>query len=285
MSVASWEVAFSLSTPVGTLNLNTLVALPSASTGIYLLNPDGCKAEIPLRSTDDAIPQADGEQMHERFFAGYTMTLSVQLWQSYDVPACDELLQEMLDELMLHVRAFANPTDGRVYWQPAGAAQRMIRKVQLNSSADITLASGLTQIDFQLKSPYPYAWTAAENPPTSLDATLTNGGTADFWPVIKVYGPATQFTITNTDVVDDFGVPLQIVYDSSRPGAQAIPGGSYAEIDTFRNTIYLNGDQDNLKPGLDIAVSDFFPIAVGDNAITLVGGAASATVLWQDAWG
>ena len=56
----------------------------------------------------------------------------------------------------------------------------------------------------------------------------------------------------------------------------------YAEIDTFRNTIYQNGAGANLKDGLDVEMTDFFGLVPGNNVITISGG--SVTVLWQAAW-
>jgi hypothetical protein len=106
--------------------------------------------------------------------------------------------------------------------------------------------------------------------------TLTNAGTAPMYPVFQVFGPTSFFSIGN------LANGLQFVYDASLPGASAIGSGDYAEITMFRNTIYLNGDQDNLKPGVNILLSDFFPLEVGDNIVTITG--ADALVKWQSAW-
>lgn len=283
MSIASWEVPFWLSTPQGTLNLNTEVTMPTAGDGIYILDPKACKCEIPLRVTDTNIPQADGEQLHSRFYQGYLLTLAIQYWDTEDAPACNELLQEMVDTLMRFIRSYTCATDARVYWTPDGEADRFIKAALLNDPADHSLGDGgIFQTVFQVKSPYPYAWDSAEIT-TVLPDTLTNTGSADFWPVIRVYGPTSGFIITNSSVLDSDGHPLQISYDAGLPGAIAISAGDFAEIDTFRNTIYLNGFQNNLKPGLNMGISDFFPIAVGANTITY-SGSGTAQVLWQAAW-
>lgn len=283
MSVASWDypLPFWLSSPVGTLNLNAEVVFSNGS-GFYLLNPSACNTTIPLRSSDTNLPQKDGEQLHRRFYQGYQMTLAIQFWESLESPACDELLQEMYDDLMRHVRALTNPTDGRVYWTPSGLPDRMLKKVRLFESAAFSLEeSGVTQVVFTVKSGYPYAWDSAEIT-SALPATLTNSGSADFWPVLKVFGATSAFTITNTSVLDSDGNPLAIEYDASQTGASSIGGGSYVEIDHFVETMYLNGDGANMKPGLVMADSDFFPLAVGDNTITISG--ATANVLWQNAY-
>lgn len=293
LSVSKWEVPFTLSAFGETLQLNDAVTLPgSGDTVHYLLNPAECEALIPIRVQDDNVPQGDGEQTHERFYQGYLMTLAIQMWETDNKPACDALLQEASDELMLFVRRFTNqPTpiatsqDNRVFWTPDGAGdRRMIRRCVLNEALTWTLNDGIVQANFQVKSMYPYAWNSTEIPtdiPSGSDDVLTNGGTADFWPVFRVFGPVDAFTIINQDALDAEGNEMKIVYDGT-----AIPGGSYGEIDTFRNTMYLNGDQNNLKGSLSMADTDFFPLIVGDNTLTYTSSdpSSSLRILWQNAW-
>lgn len=280
MTVVSWEVPFSLITPQGTLALNQQIEF-AAGPGIYILNPQACSTSIELRLTDDFIPEQDGEQPHPRYWGGYVMALSVILMASTQEPACDELLQEMSDNLMKHIRAYtrppAPPSDARVYWTPNGADQRMIKDAVINDGYQTQLIDGgATQTSFQVKSPYPYAMTQAETT-TALDATLTNEGTADFWPVIKVYGATSSFTITNSSVTDDSGNALQIIYSGT-----AIGGGDYAEIDCFNGTIFLNGDGANLSGSINFLSTDYFWLQPGANSVTIVGG--TADVLWSDGW-
>ena len=286
-AVASWEVPFILDTPQGNLDLNTPVVLPSAASGEFVLIPRSCKAAIPLRATDSDVPQQDGEVTHRRFYKGFLMNLAIGLFENRNIPACDSLLQEMLDNLMKHVRALtcppADPNDGRVYWTPAGQAQRMIRNAILNEPADVSLAEGgITVVEFQLKSPFPYAWDAAETTTTITSgnsATLTNSGTADFWPVIRVKSTSGTVTITNNDDLDDDGSPKQIIYDSSFLG---VSGANYGEIDTYDGTMFYNGSSTNMTPGFDVASTDMFQIKVGSNDIDVTG--ATIDILWQNAW-
>ena len=125
MSVASWDYpnVFQISDPTGTLNLNAAVTLDS-ETGLYLLNPQACKSQTPLRVTNTNVPQKDGSQLHHRFYEGEEMILAVQMWDALDSPACDTLLQLMTDELMQHIRGLTNPpippNDARILWTPEG---------------------------------------------------------------------------------------------------------------------------------------------------------------------
>ncbi len=115
---------------------------------------------------------------------------------------------------------------------------------------------------------------------------LTNAGTVNFYPVFKVNGPFTAFTLRNNSVLDSQGNPLDIVYDGNLPGAQSVAGGHYAEIDTFRNTVYLDGNLANLKPGINILFSDFWWLQPGTNNVRFESdsGTASVDVLWQAAY-
>lgn len=281
MSVTDWMVPFTLSVNGGTLLFNQEVLFDNG-TGIYLLIPDNCSMEIPLRFTDDNLPQSDGEQLGSRFFQGARMTLTVQLWASTEQPACDALLCEMTDTLAAFGRVCACSDTSRVYWTPDCADQRMLRDCMLSEPLQWTQAGVAAQASFQVKSPFPYAWTAAETVTALADGVATNvvnGGSADFWPVVKVYGPTSAFTLKNWTVSPG---PMYLDYDASRPGAIAIPGGSYAEFDMFANTVYLDGDQNNLLPGIGMAVSDFWPLVIGNNLLQVDG--ANADILWQDAW-
>jgi phage-related protein len=160
-----------------------------------------------------------------------------------------------------------------VLWTPDGVAERMLKDAVINESYALALIDGgATQITWQVKSPYPYAMDSTEIT-TAINATLTNGGTAEFWPVIQVSGGG-AFTITNTSVDDEDGNPLAIVYTGSYSG--------YAEIDCFNGTIFENGNGANLSGDIDFSSTDYFWLQPGANALTITGG--TANVLWQDAW-
>lgn len=277
--IADWNRPFFFQSPYGTLNFND----QTFATGYYLLAKERCRVGIDVRAESNDIPQADGTILHRRWLTGVVMELAVGLWDGPEDPACDDQLQLMLDTLILHARAVQNAGDneGRVLWTPSGYPTRMLDDAKLLSYPAISIQDDtVTEVAFSIETGFPYAIdltqtsTAVANGATE---TLTNAGTAEFWPVFQVQGPATTFEVAN----DTLG--LSFIYDSSLPGAQAIGGGEYAEIDTFRNTIYLNGDQDNLKPGIDVVNSDFWPMPPGENDVRIDG--AAMTVLWQSAWG
>jgi len=287
MSIVEWDcVPIDLVTPQGQMDWNT----PAVdSDPLFLLVKESCQAVSSQRVTKDNIPQKDGSILHQRFRTGYEIALKIAYWERKDVPACGELLVDMHDEMMRHLRSILNES-GRVIYTPTGHAARFFDEVRWLREVATEAQSGLTTVTFALDSPFPYSLDFAQIE-TEIDTsptTLTNNGSAPMFPVIRVDGPTCGFTIINNDNLDDQGDPKQIVYDSDFPGAQCIGSGEFAEIDTFRDVIYLNGDEDNLKPGIDVENSDFFELVVGANDIVVLGEgtepAPTVTFLWQNAY-
>lgn len=265
-----------------------LVFNEETTDGLFVFDATQCKCGYPLRITEDDIPQADGAIFHRRYRGGYFMQWAIELWESSEVPACDEMLRVMNDTLMRFLNPLIRADRGRILWDPSGYSdQRMLDQVQLAVAIEGINEGGVTTITVGFDTPFPYAIDKTQITTTLAGGTdgdtVTNLGTVEFWPVFKVYGATSSFTITNESVVDDAGDPMEIIYDASRPGAAAIGGGGdYVEIDCFRNTVYLNGNEANRKAGIDIENSDFFPLAVGENVITISG--ATADMLWNHAW-
>lgn len=298
MVTVEWDVPFILSSPYGDLPFNTLASNGTTPVGYYLLDSTACMAGTARRVTRTNIAQAGGEITHKKYRSGYAMELTAQLWETSGIdgkPAEKSVLREMADFLMLHLNALDNE-DGRIRWAPSGANERMLDRVRMlgpsidgaGSSVSVVVskdaATPLRTVTFALLSPFPYAMDYAEIDTPIADGAsvaLDNIGNSEFWPVIKVHGPTSAFSLINNDVLGDDGEALQIVYDATLPGAVPIESGHYAEIDCFRNTVYLDGDGANLKPGIDILQSDFWPLVPGSNTITV---GANIDILWQSAY-
>src|SRR5262249_44606909 len=98
-----------------------------------------------------------------------------------------------------------------------------------------------------------------------------------------------SFALANNSVLDENGQPLVIGYDSSRPGAVSVGSGHYAEIDTWRGSIFLDGDSADLTAGLTTVFDagppprycDFWKLAVGHNPPDFD---TDTVVLWAPAW-
>lgn len=261
--ITNWDIPFILRSP--TLGDLTLQAAKVDGVQRYVIVPEDARDQIELRVTDTFIPAADGAIPNRRFKGFYRTTLPIQL-RVGDAPACDEDLTEMTDTLMGWLDSMLND-EGRLLWTPPGAAQRMYDEVRWHDAVEWSLdENGITRLTFGLDTPFPYAIAAAQTTVNVSGPTvLNNTGNTKFWPVIKVNGPTAGFTISNTTTGEE------IVYDSALPGAIPIGGGDYGEIDTFRNTFYLNGDQTNLKPGLVMTDSDFWGLPPGLNALDTDG--------------
>lgn len=281
MPTVEWDIPFEITTPFGQLLLNQDIG----DGRQFRLNAKNCTSRRGIRAASDPIAGGDGEVFHERYANGYEMVFAAQLWESFPsesggegTVACDVALCEMRDELYGHLWSLLRPADdgGRVAWTPSceGGA-RILDAVRLRALQDPQDGDrpGVIEITFTLDSPFPYGISLTETV-VALSGTvnLPNDGNVDFYPVFKVNGATSAFTITN----DDTG--LSYVYSGTAIGA-----GDYAEIDMFRRgIIYLNGDGANLKSGIDVENSDVLYIEPGGNDFTITG--ASADVLTHAAY-
>src|SRR3990167_1060737 len=275
MPSTEWHIPFEMQTSQGTLTFN------QGSYPRFNLDQAGCKARRRIRANSDDIPQGDGEVFPKPFSGGYEMTLVVQPWLSENQFACPGLeingasVVTMRDELYGHLWALLHPDDdgGRVIWTPTGQSNRMLDAVRLLDIADprIDAETGQVIFEFTVDTPFPYAISEAQTI-TSFGAfssgTAGNNGNVEFWPVIKMNGDG-GLIIDNT-------TGFQILINSGCLGA-----GSYIEIDCFRMTAYVDGDQANAKPCVDVQSTDFFAIVPGGNQISTT---VSCDFLLNDAY-
>lgn len=275
--IADWSKLNTLTTPVGNLTLN-------AATGDrYLALNDRCDAGADLRVTFDNIPQFDGQLNHTQYLTGYKMRLAFALWTGPDdggAAACGGDAQEMLDELGAHIDALRNPTGTtRIIWTPENLASRMVNEINLMEKAVVTTDTSSSEaiviVSFGVVSPFPYEMSESEQTPSTIadgaTETLVNAGSTRFWPVFRVNGSTSSFSIVNNTTGE------RIDYDGA-----TIPGGSYVEIDCFTGQAFLNGSSTDELDGINFLTTDFFTLVRGDNDVSIDG--ASTTVLWNNAW-
>ena len=260
MPVSDWNVSATLASVYGDLSLN-------ASTGDrYILMREGCDMWQDVRAQQLNVPQEDGSLIQERFDTGTRLKLQVGLWYG-DEPACYDDLTRMVDTISKHAHSMVKAAfAGRFLWDPEGAAVRLLDYMQMSDRMTWDWSGIVPNVTLVFDSPFPYAIDFTQLS-TALPAVLNNTGNAVMYPVFQISGGG-AFTLSN----DTTG--LAIVYTGGYSG--------YAEIDTFRNTIYQNGSGANLKDGLDVENSDFFGLVPGSNVISLSGGTGIA--LWQAAW-
>ncbi len=226
------------------------------------------------------MPQSDGQLNHTQYLTGYKMRLALALWNDPTSVACGEDAQDMLDALDAHIDALRNPVGTtRLVWHPTNKAERMANEIVLAERAVATVvpgrSDGLVAVQFAVVSAFPYAMSEQEQTPTTIadgaTESLVNDGTTRFWPVFRVQGPTSNFTITNTTTGE------LLHWDGPMVGT-----GEYVEIDMFRGTAYLNGDDANLLDGIDFLTTDFWALERGLNYVTITG--ADTVVLWNDAY-
>lgn len=265
----------------------------------WLVDPDNCQCGAGMRVTRDSVPQSGGDIMHKHFKTGFVFQMAAIAavikgavsgeGGEISGPVCGSDLVDMFDNLMFTLNAMQN-VDGNLIWQPTGHPDRAMYSARW-LGADGSGGTGFTAVEterddeifvgitFALLSPFPYAMDAAQTTTPlggSSPVTITQGGTVEFFPVIRVFGPTSAFVLHNNTTGE------LLSYSAAFPGASAIPPGQYIEFDFFRNTAYFNGDGANAKPGIDVLNSDFWSLIPGDNELECDG--ASADLLWQNAY-
>lgn len=259
----------------------------------YQVKPEDFKVVPSIRVTEDNLSQQDGSQVHPRFKTGIVVTMTVRLQQQIGgldgdyQPACDEMLVDMGEQIarvLNSIRDLTYADDQRYIWSPSGKANRMLQDIVLLAWPEPVFGGDTDpepMVTFSFESPFPYAVDEAETTTVCAEGVaeaIDNNGSANIWPVCKVHGPFTAFTIVNSD-----GFMLE--YDGTRPGAQSVASGHYAEIDFFRGTIFLDGDSTDLIPGIDPLTTDFFTLLgspYASETIEVTGGSGGITmdVLW-----
>lgn len=284
MAVPVWSAPylFTLTTPWGDGSL--VMNDQSSDDGWYLLDQKACSFNPAVRSTSQNVPQQSGSILHRRFVTGASITLAIQLWESQDKPACDSLLKHMLDKVTGSFLALLNAgdNDGRLAWEipqdsgTSAQSQRMLDDARLLVYPKHVVTDAVDVVLVTIDSKYPYAEDLTQRTAHVADGgsvTLDNVGTSDFFPVFQVDScPTGVFILENVTTGE------KVVYSGT-----AIGGADYAELDSFSDTIFLNGDSTDLLDQVDIP-SSLWPIMVtGANEFTISG--ADMDILYQPAWG
>lgn len=282
MAAFEYSVPFTLVTPSGSLSFN-----PASGDGYYL---ESVVSSADLRRPVNNSPQRDGGNVHRAFKGPATITLTGRVQAEAGVST----RRSSIDTLRGYVDSLMRPTAAqlvstcRIRWRPSGYADdRMYDRVYLADPVTITphpsLGGVWKQFTFSLVCETPYAIDLTQTTTTIAaggSAVLTNSGNSAMFPVVRVDGPATGFVLTNTSLAGVLPIDMS--------GLTTLTAGHYAEIDMLRETIYLDGDQQNLLGSLSVASSDFWWLAPGANTVTFTAtgstGATQARILWQPAW-
>lgn len=286
MPIPDWSVPFDITAAqfsTDVLPLNQDVTF-DAGVGIYRIIQPASKLRTDVRATKEHVPQNDGDVFHRRFLSGCEMDMTVQFWQPGDPSqqfACDELLQEMTDIFMGYMYGLLNAGDneGRIRWRPSGdssltSTYRMLDDLRIwKWPVEVHEPDDAFTLAFTLDCALPYAEDLTQLAPT-IPGAVVNAGNVPVYPVWKLYGPFTTVTVALS------GSGEQFKYDGGLTGAAPIASGHYIEVNTFNNTVYLDGNTDNDLPGIVMNSSDFFKLPPGSStiAVTYTGGAGGASV-------
>jgi hypothetical protein len=295
VAIADWSAAFSLEGAIA-FNFPQTILDPGGNplgTGQFILDNTACRAGVTVRATNDNIPQFDGSILHRRFLTGQQVTLRFSYWEYWEGqsepsrPACDQFLQDSDDFFMRSLYGTLVPTfDIRLFAGVSTTYPRHLKNCSLGVAPELsTDSNGVTSVTFGLESPFPYWISDEEFEHTSFPTGIENDGSIPYYPVWQVEGPTDGF------ILEDTNTGKQIVYDSSLPGAVAIGGGDYVEIDTFKGTAFLNGSGADLLAGIDPDLTEFWPalpVNLGGSVADVTGlgtfAAPNATLLAHHAW-
>lgn len=252
----------------------------------------------------DPIPQRDGATVFD-FFRGPRYPILEGYIRSHGHGDSRDLTtrNELEDKLRAHTSAIVR-ADGILRWFPSGFAPRRLT-VRLLDQVQIKGGAGMVPREFQVAliaadpvivsdlelsqataelEPGPGAFGFAFSFPFSFGdvssggtTTVVNTGNVEARPRLRVYGQITSPRVANLTTGQAVALP-----------GLALSSGDYAEIDCGEETVRLNGGDVSLLSNLDVASSEFWTLASGQNAIQLTAAqfesGAYAQVVWRDAW-
>ena len=153
---------------------------------------------------------------------------------------------------------------------PLGILESFDQRSAISYAAGSVSAAGRTY-DLTFNRDYPDA-------PPAGSVVVTSAGTANAYPILRVYGPCTGPVLEHTDLGRMMDFP-----------ALTIAAGDFLEIDTRAKTIRYNGNADDSRYGeLDFATSAWFWLTPGTQRIRFVPDTfttpSQVQITWRDAW-
>lgn len=162
-------------------------------------------------------------------------------------------------------------------WTHSDGSKRRMRVALANFGVNGGVPRGFL-LQMVSDDPTKYGETVREGTVVAQGGTVVfpNSGDADSWPHIKFQDASDDLTLRNIDT----GEFLHLV--------GTIVTGDYLDVDTFRETIYLNGLTQYPRSGFLASDGDMFPLHPGNNRLVLnaTGGTlgVKAILTYRDAW-
>lgn len=313
--MSEFSARYDLVTPAGTVEFNRF----DLAARLQLSRVDGLDAAT-LRTTSTPLVARDGELVQDAYSRGRYPVLAGQVVAAGASEAAVLTSRQTLIDSLLTALASIRRADGTLKWTPSSGAPA--RQLTVRAWESPQIGGGfLKEFQFGLVAANPTlvaqtlesddssllnvaagagtwafgngggaaAWALGDGSGVaswSLGSgaspgllTLTNDGNADAWPILRIQGQVGGFVRVVSLTTGD-----EIVFSSL-----TVNNGHYAEIDTWAETAYLDGQSNQtLLGGLDAANSVFFPLVPGSNSLQLYAdsfdGSAKLTVLHRDSF-
>jgi hypothetical protein len=288
-----YGIPVTLETPRGTLTFNDFAADDHYRLSAFELNKPLRKAVVGAPVTDGALvfpgydeaahPILEGQIKTADLTVRSTMIDRIRAWPR-SLKGVEGILRwtptgkatrRMLVELLEDVPVRGAPGSIIKTFQIALVAAEPTVYADAEQTADTSALTTDSGGDLSFPHSFPFSFGGASSGGT---VSVTNGGEADSYPTIRVYGPITGASLRNATT------GKRLVFTALVLGA-----GDYIEIDMRRERVLLNGDVAiSYSRYVDPTLSEFWPLVPGANVVSLSGSGFSATtkarVVWRDAY-
>jgi hypothetical protein len=150
------------------------------------------------------------------------------------------------------------------------------------NEVDLVLSSG-SSAGFGFPFSFPFAFDIGGSGPTE-PGLIANVGTYPSWPILRIYGPCSDPSVVWIDPLTGLSNGTQVIFSGL-----TIDSGDYAEVDTQKRTVLINGDPGaNRYNFVDFARTSWGQLAVGLNLLRFSAAEGSGDcitkVLWRESY-
>lgn len=288
-----YGVIYTMTTPSGTVVFNRFT-----DPEVFVLQDIKGLDHSALRTTVEIEAQADGVEVFDAYGGQFAPTFEGVL-VPIDVDSRERMRGSLVATLTGSKRA-----DGTIVWTPPGALSRQLTfrlfeepsvtgdvikrfffgLVGSGDTAAGALGTTLNEQDTSFVLSSASGWSFPFTFPFSFGglgsggtATVTNAGTSDTFPTIKVFSTLRQpIRIRNETTDKQISLPALDVVEPD-----------FVQIDMKAQEVTLNGDaSSSLFDEVDLDTSEFWTLQPDANLIRLTGSDpdanAKATIIWRD---
>lgn len=250
-----------------------------------------------VRTVSAARPDADGEDESTQFFGARAVSLSgfaystdtvgrqavLDRLAAFQRPGVDVYLYFTFEDAERRMRLRASQlgaTISRPVFAPVQVSWRAPDGIQ--EAVDETVETAGASADVEAGRDYDLVYPRVYPASTPVGTfTVTNEGTVNVSPVLRLYGPCTNPRIENQTT----GQALEFTAN----GGVTLASGEYVEVDVKERTVRLNGDATQSRYNrLDVSSSEWWQLVPGDNDLRYYPetftSPASAEVRFRSAW-